>query len=149
MSFQPEIPNIVFLNIDNPADNWSSNTTINDDLQSPSSAADMLAAQRQECINNSQPYTQVHQEVYSNLDTGGYLNSAYDMIKYELFCHTRYQKTVSLTSLPVFYLEPNSRVELNDKITNTFGDFMVQSLTLTLGPGANMSIVLNEVAERL
>jgi hypothetical protein len=96
-----------------------------------------------------QPYTQVGSEIFSNLAIGGYANSAYEAIRYELFCHTRYQKTVSITSIPVFYLAPNSRVVLSSKTTNTYGDFMIQNINLTFGPGANMSVVLNEVAERL
>jgi hypothetical protein len=109
----------------------------------------MLKVQRQECVENNQPYTQVDQDLFSHLSIGGYKNSAYEAVRYELFAHTRYQKTVSLTALPVFYLEPNSRVELNSKSVNVYGDFMVQNVSLTLGPGANMSVVLNEVAERL
>ena len=143
--FTPEIPNVIFLNADNPNDNWSENTMIKNTTD-PSAK---LALQREECIANNQPYTQVSQEIYSNLITGGYSNGAFESLKYELFCHTRYQKVVSITSLPVFFLEPNSRVELNDRSTNTYGDFMVQSVNLTLGPGANMSVSLNEVAERL
>ena len=81
--------------------------------------------------------------------TGGYLNSAYEALRYELFAHTKYQKVVSITALPAFYLEPNSRVEVSERTTNTYGDFMIQNISLTLGPGANMSVSLNEVSERL
>ena len=170
--FQPEIPDIIFLNMDDPSVNWTENTTGNltkkeietlygvqyrdengnpiDESGNLISYEDMLLAiQRQECVDNLQPYTQVHEDIYSNLVIGGYANSAYDAIKYELFCHTNYQKVVSLTSLPVFYLEPNSRVELSDTSTNTFGDFMVQNISLTLGPGANMATTLNQINERL
>ena len=165
--FQPEIPDIIFLNTDDPTMNWTENTTgtltyneiteiysnlpgINGQISEDITLADMLLAiQRQECIDNLQPYTQVKEDIYSNLAIGGYANAAYDAIKYELFCHTNYQKTVSITSLPVFYLEPNSRVELSDSSTNTFGDFMVQNISLVLGPGANMNTTLNQVNERL
>ena len=109
----------------------------------------LLALQRKECDINSQPWTQVGDDIFSNLAIGGYANSAYEAIRYELFCHTRYQKSVSLTSIPVFYLAPNSRVKLSSKSTGTFGDFMVQNVNITFGPGANMSVVLNEIAERL
>jgi hypothetical protein len=109
----------------------------------------MLALQRLECINNTQPFSQIDSEIFSNLTFGGYANSAYETIRYELFCHTNYQKTVSLTSIPVFYLDVNSRVSLNSKSVNIYGDFMVQSISLTLGPGANMAVTLNEITERL
>lgn len=146
--FRPEIPNIVFLNKDNPEQNWSENTTITE-LREISSKQEMLLAQREECILNGQPWVQVPNDVFANLITGGYLNSAYEALRYELFAHTKYQKVVSITALPAFYLEPNSRVEVSDRSTNTYGDFMVQNISLTLGPGANMAVTLNEVSERL
>ena len=146
--FAPEIPNIVFLNTDDPKMNWSDNTTITE-LRTVTDIIEMLNQQRQECIDNGQPYIQVPNEVYNNLFIGGYLNDAYSALRYDLFLHTSYQKVVSITALPVFYLEPNSRVALSDPTTNTYGDFIIQNINLTLGPGANLSATLNEALERL
>lgn len=146
--FRPEIPNVVFLNSDNPDANWSDNTTITE-LRGKLSSAQKLSKQKEECNMNGQPWVQVPNTVFSNLITGGYLNSAYEALRYELFSHTKYQKVVSITALPAFYLEPNSRVEVTDHSTNTYGDFMIQNISLALGPGANMTVNLNEVSERL
>ena len=146
--FEPEIPDIVFLNMDNPDANWSENTTIKE-LRSAEEIIDKLEAQRQECINNNQPYVQASDEIYNSLTTGRYLSDAYEQIKYELFAHLKYQKVVSITALPAYYLEPNSRVTLRDYSTNIYGDYMIQNIGLTLGPGANMAVTLNEVSERL
>ena len=146
--FRPEIPNVVFLNSDNPDANWSDNTTVTE-LRGELSSAQKLSKQKEECNMNGQPWVQVPNTVFSNLITGGYLNSAYEALRYELFSHTKYQKVVSITALPAFYLEPNSRVEVTDHSTNTYGDFMIQNISLTLGPGANMTVNLNEVSERL
>jgi hypothetical protein len=139
---------VVFLNMDNPDANWSENTTVKE-LRSTQEIIDKLYEQRQECINNNQPFIQVSDEIYNNLTTGRYLSDAYEQIKYELFAHLKYQKVVSITALPAFYLEPNSRVEVTDHSTNTYGDFMIQNISLSLGPGANMTVNLNEVSERL
>ena len=146
--FAPEIPNIIFLNIDDPKMNWSDNTTITE-LRTISDVTEMLNQQRQECINNGQPYIQISNDIYNNLSIGGYLNDAYSALRYDLFLHTSYQKIASITALPVFYLEPNSRVALSDPTTNTYGDFIIQNINLTLGPGANLSATLNEALERL
>ena len=103
---------------------------------------------RQEAIENNMPFTQVEGEIYNQLITGGYKNAAFDQIKYDLFLHTRYQKTISATAVPVFYLEPNSRVTFSEAATNTYGDFVVQNINITLGPGANMSVACHETLER-
>lgn len=148
--FEPEIPNVIFLNIDYPSDNVSANTPLADDQTLDTMTDEQkLEYARKYCDNNGHPWTQVKQDIYSNLTIGGYLNSAYERLRYELFLYTNFQKTISLTSLPVFYLEPNSRVSVNEQSTNTYGDYAVQTINITFGPGANMSSTLNEVYERL
>ena len=124
--FQPEVPDIVFLNTDD----------------------DDIDIQRDECDRKGQPYSQVKSNIYQALATGGFKNGAFDQIKYQLYLHTNYQKTLSLSALPVLYLEPNSRVEINDATTNAQGDFMVQSISIPLGAGNSMSVTLNQCLER-
>lgn len=124
--FQPEVPDIVFLNTDD------------DDIET----------QRDECDRKGQPYSQVKSNIYEALITGGFKNGAFDQIKYQLYLHTNYQKTLSLSALPVLYLEPNSRVEINDATTNAQGDFMAQSISIPLGAGNSMSVTLNQCLER-
>lgn len=124
--FQPTIPNIVFINIEDEN-------------------AEKL---RDECIDNGMPYSQVRGDIYWAMATGGYRNGAFDQLKYELYLHTNYQKVLSLTALPAFYLEPNTRVSINDKTTNTYGSFIVQNITIPLGAGSAMSVSINECFER-
>nr|DAT14291.1 MAG TPA: protein of unknown function (DUF5047) [Bacteriophage sp.] len=125
--FAPEIPNIVFINADED---------------------DKGRTKQQECEDNGMPYTQVRGEVFYNLATGGYKNGAFDQVKYELYLHTTYQNSVSITGLPVFYLEPNSRIELNDTSTNTYGDYNLNTLSIPLGPGNAMTVSCNQSIER-
>ena len=125
--FAPEIPNIVFINADED---------------------DKGRTKQQECEDNGMPYTQVRGEVFYNLATGGYKNGAFDQVKYELYLHTTYQNSVSITALPVFYLEPNSRIELNDTSTNTYGDYNLNTLSIPLGPGNTMTVSCNQSIER-
>ena len=124
--FQPEVPDIVFLNTDD----------------------DDIDIQRDECDRKGQPYSQVKSNIYQALATGGFKNGAFDQIKYQLYLHTNYQKTLSLSALPVLYLEPNSRVEINDATTNAQGDFIAQSISIPLGAGNSMSVTLNQCLER-
>ena len=138
--FQPEIPNIILLP--------TTSGLINDDSYNALEKEKSLYELKKEAQDNYYPWTQVSDEIYNNLLTGGYRNAAFDQIKYELYLHTRYQKSISMTSIPVFYLEPNSRITIDDPVSHTYGDFIVQSINLTLGPGANMSITCNETAER-
>ena len=124
--FQPEIPNVIILDVN--GDN-------KDELL-------------KECVENAQPYSYVRGNVFGALATGGYHNAAFDQIKYDLYLHTRYQKTVSLTALPAYWLEPNTRVYINESTTNTYGDFMISNINYAFGPSATMAVSCTEVAER-
>ena len=148
--FQPEIPNVIILPTNITDLSLVGQSALDKVYRYGSSLESQMTLEqlRDEARRNFYPWTQVDSYIFSKLLTGGYKNGAFDQIKYELYLHTRYQKSVSLTSIPVFYLEPNSRITINDTTTNTFGDFVVQSINLTLGPGANMSITCNETAER-
>lgn len=125
--FQPEIPNIVFLNLD---------------LQDTDPKE--FQKLRDECMDSGQPYAQTRGEVFNAFFTGGYHNGAYDRICAELYTHTTYQTTISLTAVPNYYLEPNSRVRIEDNSTQTFGSYMIQNLSLPLAIGSPMSVTLNE-----
>lgn len=129
--FEPKIPDVVFLNLD-----------LYD------TEPEKFLAQREECQNAGQPYAQTTGEVFAGFMTGGYRNAAYEQIKVDLMNHTTYQSTVSITALPVFYLEPNSRVTLNDKTTKTYGDFVISVITIPLSPGSTMTVSANEVLEK-
>lgn len=79
--FEPEIPDIVFLNKD-------------------MEDKEELANLRSECSTKGQPYTQVSQEIYNAFRTGGYKNSAFVQLQYELYIHTSYQRSVSISAIP-------------------------------------------------
>lgn len=99
-------------------------------------------------VAQGQALTQVSPIIYNNLETGGYLNGAFAQIKYELFLHTNFQRSVSLSAIANFYLEPNARVKINDKATNTYGDFIVKTISIPLDMTSPMGVTCSEVFER-
>ena len=44
--------------------------------------------------------------------------------------------------------EPSIRVSVKDKTTNTYGDYIVKSVTYTLGTGSTMTVNATELVER-
>lgn len=69
---------------------------------------------QRECEARKQEYAQVRSEIYSMLLNGGALRSAYDEIKKELYQYTNYNEQISLTTLPIYYIEPNVRITVRD-----------------------------------
>lgn len=129
--FEPEIPNIVFLDLD---------------LQDTD--PEEFQKLRDECIDQGQPYAQTRGEIFQAFFTGGYSNGAYARICAELYSHTTYQKTISITAIPNYYLAPNSRVRISDNSTQTFGSFMIQNISIPLDVGSVMSVTLNECIQQ-
>lgn len=126
--FQPNIPDIVFV-----------------DAEKNTESGGKIA---QELESKGERWSIAPKEIYSALATGGYKNGAFDRIKYELYLHTGYQRTLSITAIPAFYLEPSIRVSVKDKTTNTYGDYIVKSVTYTLGTGSTMTVNATELVER-
>ena len=50
--------------------------------------------------------------------------------------------------IPADYIEPNTRVMVSDKTTNTYGSYVITDVSMPLAPGGNMSITAHEAFER-
>ena len=128
--FEPHIPDYAFINV--------SGLTTQERKEKYAELADI-----------AETIIQVTDAFHKNFATGGFKHSAYEQIRYDLQQHTSYQNTLSITAIPCFYLEPNTRVKLNDHSTNTFGDYVVKSISIPLGLGGNMSVSLSKAMQRI
>ena len=104
---------------------------------------------QRECEARKQEYAQVRSEIYAMLLNGGALRSAYDEIKKELYQYTNYNEQISLTTLPIYYLEPNVRITVRDNESGIFGDYMVKSISLPLDINGTMSLSCTRALERI
>lgn len=125
--FEPEIPDTCYIDITDYDENEAEIKSLID-----------------ECNAAQISYCQMNSDMYSCLLAGGYKNPAWDQITFELYSHTYYQRTVSLTAFPVYYLEPNVRVRIDDSATNTHGDFVIQNISLPLDASQSMSVTASE-----
>lgn len=110
---------------------------------------DKTQEQQQWCQDRNQPYVQVRDQVYSMLWEGGMLKPAYDEIKKELYQYTTFNEQVSLTTIPIYYLEPNTRITIRDSVTGVYGDFIIKSISMPLDINGTMSISCTKALERL
>ena len=82
-------------------------------------------------------------------ETAYVYNSAFYEIRNHLYEKTAIQKNVSLETLPIYYLEPNSRVTIKDDICEIDGDFMITNFSLPLSQDGTTSIELSSVLETI
>ena len=104
---------------------------------------------QRECEARKQEYAQVRSEIYSMLMNGGALRSAYEEIRKELYQYTNYNEQISLTTLPIYYLEPNVRITVRDAESGIYGDYMIKSISLPLDVNGTMSLSCTRALERI
>lgn len=104
---------------------------------------------QKECRARGQRYSLVESAIYDNIITGGSANSAYVMIKDLLYQYTNYNETVAISILPIFYLEPNTRVTIQDTKTGVYGDYMINTISCSLDISGMMSISCTRVLEKI
>ena len=127
--FERDIPDLVFLNIDE---------------LSP----EELAQKKEKLDAQGQLYYQIDNSFASLLAIGGTLNSAYYRVTELLYQHTAMNNSISISTIPIYYLEPNTRITVHNDETGIFGDYVIQSISLPLDVGASMEISAYKAIER-
>lgn len=125
--FEPEIPDLVLLN----------------------QAAENIAELRQECENKGQDYIQLSQNLFSMITGGGKFNSAYNMVRELLYQYTSYNESITISAIPIFYLEPNTRITVRDTVSGIYGDYMINNISLPLDITSTMTLSCVRALERI
>lgn len=58
-------------------------------------------------------------------------------------------ESITLNSIPIYYLEPNTRIYINDPQTNVQGDYIISKITLPLAYNGTMSITATNAVENI
>lgn len=61
-----------------------------------------------------------------------------------LYNYLIYNASVTLTSIPIFYLEPNCVLRLNFPELGIVGDYVIKNISWAIGNGGTMQLTLNE-----
>lgn len=74
---------------------------------------------------------------------------AKDSLDSWLYKYTYCTETVSLTSIPIYYLEPNTRIYIHDNNSGIDGEYIVDRISLPLQYSGTMNISATKAAERI
>ena len=129
--FEPIIPDIVYLN----ADEYDTQSEYTKEVRN--------------LINYGQIFTQVSNFFYSYFVIGGVLNSCFEKIKDLLYQYTHVNNTISFNYLPIYYLEPNTRITIDDPNASIYGDYIIQSISLPLDISSTMSISAYKALQKI
>ena len=126
--FEREIPNLVMIDA--------------------SQDSAIVTEQREEAQRKGQDYIQVTGAIYNLLATGGTQNSAFERIKELIYQYTSYNESITLQCLPIYYLDVNQRITVNDSKSNIYGDYMINSISIPLNISSMMTISATRALER-
>lgn len=87
---------------------------------------------RLECQSMGQDYVQVDPGIYDLISVGGTQNSCYQRINEMLYQYTTMTNTISIQSIPIYYLEPNTRITVHDPASGIFGDYIISNMSVPL-----------------
>ena len=125
--FEEWIPDIILLNLDD------------EDIQN----------KRKQAEDRGQRYSQVSGEVYNNLDIGGSNYSAYEQIRQTLHEFTNYNESISLQTIPLYFLEPNTRISINNPNSAMTGDYIINSMSFSLDNEGLLTINASKAVQKV
>lgn len=102
----------------------------------------------QECQAAGQDFIQVSSTIYAQLSGGGQSYPAYSQVRELLYQYTNYNESISMSAIPVYYLEPNNRITVRDDSSKIYGDYVIKTITLPLDISGTMNIQATKALER-
>ena len=75
--------------------------------------------------------------------------SAKNKVDELLYNHSYAAEGITINSIPIYYLEPNTRIHVFDPKTKIDGDYIITKMTIPLTYNGTMSISASKAAERL
>ena len=93
--------------------------------------------------------TQVPDSIYNAVVTGGTFNSCYQHVRQLLTNYTDYNESISVTCIPIYHLEPNTRVFFNDPESGIYGDYIINTISFDLSNTGTMNITAKKVIEKI
>lgn len=76
-------------------------------------------------------------------------NDAYTRARELLYTHTQWGNAISIAGIPIYYLEPNHRITVNDNVSGIHGDYLINSISLPLDISGTMTLSCSKVLEKL
>ena len=80
------------------------------------------------CEREGQPYSNVDGEIYASIAVGTTGYSAQEVARNLLYQYTKYNENITIQSIPIYYLDANSRITVYDNQSGIYGDYIIKSI---------------------
>lgn len=151
--FQPVCPKIIFFDNNPPVEEnqtFSKQSLLRKDYEKKTKVQKQKDLLLYNNINSSN-YIEcfVDHSIFQYLKLGGIARSAYEEIRSQLYQFITYNEQVSISILPIHYLQPNIIIKLKNKQTGINGNFLIKSFSIPLDINSNMSLQCTKAISRI
>ena len=94
-------------------------------------------------------YSLVSTELFEQLTLTSAFNSAYSAVVNKLYNSIGYNESITIGTLPIFHLEPNTLIETYDEKTSICGKYFVKSIAYPLAPNGTMNLSCTKPIEKM
>lgn len=101
------------------------------------------------CRHEGQPFANVEPDILKQVAEGGTGESADNIARSLLYQRTSYNESITIQSVPIYYLETNTRITVNDEASNIYGDYIINSMSLPLNGAGTMNISATRALQRI
>ena len=108
-----------------------------------------LNDRRDKCSLKGQPISQVSHDIYIQLALGTSGYTAQEVARELLYQYTNYNESISIQSIPIYYLDVNTRITVQDKKSGIYGDYIINSISLPLNASGTMTINASRALDRI
>lgn len=91
----------------------------------------------------------IRPEMENLFSISGQGKSAKDVLDDMLYNYAYCTESITLTTIPIYYLQPNTRIRVSDKSSNIDGEYLVSRISFSLTYNGTMSISATKAPERL
>jgi hypothetical protein len=100
-------------------------------------------------LSNSWHYTRIQGLPMTLFNISAQGKSAYDTLEELMYQHSYCSESITLTTVPVYHLEPNTRIFVYDDSSKINGEYIVSKLSIPLAYNGTMSITATKAPTRL
>lgn len=104
---------------------------------------------RNRCDSEGQPQANVNSNIYSKISIGTLGYTAEESMRNLLYQYTNYNESISIQSVPIYYLDTNNRISVYDRKSGIYGDYIIKSISLPLNAEGTMSITAVRALDRI
>ena len=101
------------------------------------------------CLEEGQTYVNVPANIYNGIAIGTNGYSAQESLRELLYQYTNMNEQINIQTVPIYYLDVNSRITVQDNASEIFGDYIIQSISVPLTHNGQMNINASRALERI